>query len=179
MAVVYQIVCRTTGKRYIGSSKNVVVRWGAHRIALRSGRHSSPHFQRSWDKYGEDDFHFGVVVLCTEEEQRQLEQHWLSASILDGTSLNASSNAFGNSKGNGGACKGNSFKLTDEQIAKASAAHHGLKRGPLSDEHREAVSAGNRGKTRSPESIERYRKAALNRTPEHQSKINKSNQKGF
>jgi group I intron endonuclease len=151
MACVYQIVCCSTGKRYIGSSKKVEGRWNAHRKALRSGGHSSPHFQRSWDKYGEDDFHFGVVVLCTEEEQRQLEQHWLTASILDSTSLNASSNAFGNSKGNGGACKGNSFKQSPEAIENCRQAMTGKKREPLSAEHKAKMSASLRGKPKSLE----------------------------
>lgn len=58
---IYVIRCKVTGKVYVGSSKNIKVRWRHHRRMLKSGTHHSIKLQRAWDKYGEDAFEFKIV----------------------------------------------------------------------------------------------------------------------
>ena len=74
---IYQIRCLPTGKIYIGSAKNLRVRWEQHRGSLRRGTHPNAHLQRSWDLYGEAKFDFTVVELVDSSGLLQAEQRWL------------------------------------------------------------------------------------------------------
>jgi group I intron endonuclease len=58
---IYVIRCKTTNKAYIGSSKNIRLRWNAHRYKLRKGIHHSKKLQHAWNKYGEESFEFIVA----------------------------------------------------------------------------------------------------------------------
>lgn len=58
---IYVIRCKSTGKVYVGSSKDIEVRWYHHKQQLKRGTHHSVKLQRAWDKYGEDDFEFEIV----------------------------------------------------------------------------------------------------------------------
>jgi group I intron endonuclease len=46
---------------YIGSSVNVKKRFCQHRNSLRKNKHHNKHLQRSWNKYGEENFEFVVI----------------------------------------------------------------------------------------------------------------------
>ena len=46
---------------YIGSSKNIMRRWGVHKSALKNNRHHSVYLQRAWDKYGKENFTHEVI----------------------------------------------------------------------------------------------------------------------
>ena len=61
---VYAIVNEVNGKLYVGSSKQVHQRWSQHRYALRAGKSSCLYLQRSWTKYGEAAFSFGLLEEC-------------------------------------------------------------------------------------------------------------------
>lgn len=61
MNVIYKITCTANGKFYIGSTVNVRQRWARHRKELRTGTHKNKNMQASWNKYGENAFHFGIV----------------------------------------------------------------------------------------------------------------------
>lgn len=43
-------------KRYIGSSKNIIVRLEKHRSLLRKNKHENKHLQNAWNKYKEENF---------------------------------------------------------------------------------------------------------------------------
>lgn len=59
---IYEIVNKTNGKRYIGSTEqSFTIRWRNHRSLLRANRHHSRHLQNAWNKYGEDSFEFRVL----------------------------------------------------------------------------------------------------------------------
>lgn len=58
---IYRISCVKTKKFYIGSTKNLKVRWKRHRDGLRANKHHSIHLQRSFNKHGELSFIFAVV----------------------------------------------------------------------------------------------------------------------
>jgi group I intron endonuclease len=74
---IYQIQCRTTGKCYVGSSKQIYVRWSQHRSRLRRGKHTGVHLQRAWAKYGAEVFVFSVLEECGRDELEAREQHYI------------------------------------------------------------------------------------------------------
>ena len=62
---IYTIICKTTGKYYIGSAVWIRKRWRNHREDLRKGKHHNLYLQRAWNKYGEDNFDFIVFSLLS------------------------------------------------------------------------------------------------------------------
>lgn len=77
---IYQILCVSTGKVYIGSAVNLRQRWSDHRKTLRGNRHSNIHLQRAWDKYGEDAFEFSILEsVMFVEHLIEREQAWIDA----------------------------------------------------------------------------------------------------
>jgi group I intron endonuclease len=74
---VYKILNRKTGKFYIGSSKDIKIRWRDHRRALKKGTHINPLLQRAWNKTGKDHFDFIVLEECVPDLCLEREQHYL------------------------------------------------------------------------------------------------------
>lgn len=79
---IYKITNKVNGKFYIGSSKNIKERWKHHRSDLKSGTHSNPHLQNSYNKYGKKNFKFEIIEtidpipeLLLEREQVLLDYH--------------------------------------------------------------------------------------------------------
>lgn len=58
---IYQIRNRHTGCVYIGKSKNIHMRWLAHRFALDRGLHFNDKLQGDWEIYGPGAFDFTIV----------------------------------------------------------------------------------------------------------------------
>lgn len=48
---------------YIGSAVNVINRWERHVNALNGKYHRNAHLQRSWLKYGEENFDFSILEI--------------------------------------------------------------------------------------------------------------------
>ena len=74
---VYHIICKVTGKRYIGSTRNqhgFIRRWTEHLCNLNANKHSAPHLQNAWNKYGEDAFLFQVLDILPAEDCLHWEQ---------------------------------------------------------------------------------------------------------
>lgn len=71
---VYMIECEPTGKRYVGSSKNIHRRWQQHRCAMRKGISSCVILQNAWCSYGEQSFRFSVLQVCEPDELEAEEQ---------------------------------------------------------------------------------------------------------
>ena len=71
---VYQITNKTNGHKYIGSSINIWKRWGRHLSELRKNTHDNNYLQNAWNKYGEDNFEFGVLLFCDVENTLLYEQ---------------------------------------------------------------------------------------------------------
>ena len=61
---VYEIKNTVNGKRYVGSSQNIRIRFRGHRNMLVKGNHFNRHLQRSWNVFGEDKFVFKTVLFC-------------------------------------------------------------------------------------------------------------------
>ena len=77
--VVYIITNLIDGKFYVGSSINYKNRWSHHLNLLRNNRHHNNHLQRAYNKNGEENFMFTVLVsLFSKEKIRELEQYYLN-----------------------------------------------------------------------------------------------------
>jgi hypothetical protein len=75
---VYQILCRSTGKLYVGSTVNLRERWYQHRRALRRGEHGNPYLQYAWNRYGEECFEFSVLEYANRPDLLRIEQAWIN-----------------------------------------------------------------------------------------------------
>lgn len=78
MIGIYGIICNKNKRAYIGQSIDVVTRVRKHKEMLRRNVHHSYLLQRSWDKYGEDNFSFALLDLCDENELTEREEFWVS-----------------------------------------------------------------------------------------------------
>ena len=176
---IYRIVNETTGRVYVGSAANLLVRKRDHFKSLRGNYHRNTFLQRAWNKYGEFAFRFETIELVEdvgrliEREQFHLSQLSFEkddplrcynicqvAGSLLGTRRSAECRARMSALKKG-------KSLTAEHRAKMSAAHKGkvrtaeheeklaaTRRGrKKSDEFRRKVSDGLRGKKPSPEVI--------------------------
>ena len=77
---IYSIVCKTNGKGYVGSSKNIPARWKKHLYYLRRGNHVNPHLQNTYNLYGENSLEFSLIEDLTglsSKEIREIEQIYL------------------------------------------------------------------------------------------------------
>ncbi|MDP3987255.1 MAG: NUMOD3 domain-containing DNA-binding protein [Nanoarchaeota archaeon] len=80
MIGIYYIKNILNNKIYIGSSINLETRFREHKNDLRNKNHHSYHLQQAWNKYGEENFQFGIIEECKEKVKKfiiQREQYWL------------------------------------------------------------------------------------------------------
>jgi len=77
MIGIYRIKNLKNKKCYYGSSKNIEKRWRTHLNNLKNGKHHNAHLQRSWNKYGDNNFVFELVEECDETILLELEQKYL------------------------------------------------------------------------------------------------------
>lgn len=135
---IYEIVNLVNGKRYVGSAVDLYQRWREHRWGLAGGRHHSRHLQAAWRKYGADAFEFRVLMECPpvgllREEQAEFDRRAPEYNVCP---------TAGSSLGR---------QHSEETRLKIGATKVGLKMPPRSAEHRAKLSAGNKGKLKSPE----------------------------
>ena len=76
---VYEIVCLSTGKRYIGSAKHFSKRWNVHTKCLKKQKNHSRYLQNAWNKYGKDAFKFNILLVCDPSDRLFYEQR-----LIDG-----------------------------------------------------------------------------------------------
>jgi group I intron endonuclease len=70
MKAIYQILNKKNNKFYIGSSNNIENRFRSHKYKLRKNIHHSPILQKSYNKYGKNNFEFRIL----EETDNLLER---------------------------------------------------------------------------------------------------------
>jgi len=66
------------GKRYVGSAKDIYNRLHTHLSRLSNNTAHNQHFQNAWNKYGEENFIYGVLEYCSLENQFIREQHYIT-----------------------------------------------------------------------------------------------------
>lgn len=71
---IYKIKNIITGDFYIGSSCNIERRFYQHHQTLVKNTHRNLHLQRVWNKYGADNFLFGIILYCEPSELTCYEQ---------------------------------------------------------------------------------------------------------
>lgn len=84
---IYKIVNKINGKYYIGSSDNILGysgRWIEHINGLKSNRHENSYLQRSWNKYGMENFEFSILEEVPKESLLIIEQSYLDKAKNDG-----------------------------------------------------------------------------------------------
>lgn len=78
MAWIYCIENKINDKKYIGKSiKSTNRRWTQHKSELKNNIHKNKHLQRSWNKYGEDNFCFYIIGEYNKEQLSQEEIYWI------------------------------------------------------------------------------------------------------
>ena len=88
---VYRIVHLGSGRFYIGSSKNIPVRFSRHKSMLRAGNHHSKFLQSVWNKNKGKEFVFQVVLNCRtwsdalDHEQSLLDEFYGKPECMNGS----------------------------------------------------------------------------------------------
>lgn len=75
---IYKITNKINGKVYIGQSRDIKNRIRVHKYDFQKNKHHNPHFQKSWNKYGKDNFKFEIIEECEENELNKNEQYWIN-----------------------------------------------------------------------------------------------------
>ena len=77
MIGIYKIENKVNGKVYIGQSIDIEHRWSGHKSKLRNNKHQNDYLQKSWNKYGEDNFDFSVICECNKEDLDNKEIYYI------------------------------------------------------------------------------------------------------
>lgn len=77
MIGIYKITCLENDKFYIGSSKNIEIRFTQHLNDLRNNKHCNIIMQNSFNKYGEKSFIFEIIEECEKHNLLIIEQIYL------------------------------------------------------------------------------------------------------
>lgn len=147
---IYKITNVFNNKCYIGSAVDIRKRWNAHKFHLNRNIHHSIKLQRAWNKYGEENFKFEVMLFCEKEELLVKEQKQIDWFRPEYNILKIA-----------GSCLGR--KHSEETILKMSKVAKGRKQSP---EHIEKLSKIRKGKPSCTKGI--------SLTFEHKNKLSKS-----
>ena len=74
---IYMIQNLVNGKMYIGQAVDIERRWGKHRSELNGGYHRNKHLQKSWRKYGQENFEFTIICECDESQLNTMEEYYI------------------------------------------------------------------------------------------------------
>lgn len=119
---VYQIQSKIKLERiYIGSTVNINTRWKDHLKTLRRNQHHSLKLQRHYNKYGESDLQFSILLGCEREDLIKTEQYFID-----------SYKPYFNNSPTAGSCLGN--KWSDQQKKRRSELYSG-KTHPMFGKH--------------------------------------------
>jgi len=69
---------KISGKNYIGQSIDIKHRWKDHIFLLKNGTAHNAHLQNAWNKYGEYNFLFEVIDVCSVEMLVDREDYWIN-----------------------------------------------------------------------------------------------------
>jgi len=75
---IYKILNKTNNKVYIGSSVNLSSRQYKHFWMLKKGIHDNVYLQKSFNKYGIDNFIFEILEICNENDLILRENHYIN-----------------------------------------------------------------------------------------------------
>lgn len=83
---IYKIICKVNNKIYIGSTEVCFKqRFKKHKQKLRNNYHENDYLQKSWNKYGEDNFTFEILEEISDKSKvKEIEQLYLDEYIPKG-----------------------------------------------------------------------------------------------
>lgn len=157
---IYMIQNKVNNKIYIGQAVDIADRWGKHKAGLRGNYHDNTHLQRSWNKYGEDNFEFTILLECEESDLNMYEEYYIFE-------LMTYDDRVGYNKTYGG----EGGRPTEKTRRKMSESHKGK---TLSEETRKKLSTINTGKTMSEEARKKMSEAKKNISEETRKKLSES-----
>ena len=148
---IYCIENITTKVKYIGSAKVIKRRWQEHVKHLKKGNHKNKHLQSSWIKHGQEDFNFYILEVVDFDNLILKEQFWLDEISKNSEIYNKNMNVngfHGRSHSQETKIKISETKKNQnlktihspETRKKISQILTGVKRKPLSEEHKEKIS---------------------------------------
>ncbi len=141
---IYKIENLVNGKIYIGSSSDLKNRWRQHLQSLVKGNHYNAYLQRSWNKYGMENFKFAIIEICELKSLIEREQNYIDLFDACRNGYNISPTA-GSTLGT---------ILSEEARKNISLRQTGKKRGPHSEEHKRKISQSETGKKKRPHTEE-------------------------
>lgn len=68
-----------TGRKYVGSSRNLPHRKSCHFHGIRRGRHENYKIQNEFNEYGEEGFRWEVLEYTSPDDLVEREQFWLDS----------------------------------------------------------------------------------------------------
>ena len=134
---IYKIQSKKKPERiYIGSTKDIHLRWWVHLNELRKDIHINKKLQHHYNKYGEEDLVFSVITGCDINDLLALEQFYLDAFNPWFNICKIAGNTAGR-------------PMSDEAKIKIGQAHKGKPVRPpgsrLTEEHKRKISEAMRG----------------------------------
>jgi len=141
----YEIVCKTTYQRYIGSTWRATGfegRWRDHQGRLRSGKHRNRPLQAAWNLYGESDFYFRILdVLPADKELCLAQEQFYFDRCTPSVLFNVRLTAAGKSLGIRSRPYKHAVPMSQQQKDKIRSTMKGVKKSP---QHIAAVREGMR-----------------------------------
>ena len=141
---IYKITNILNNKVYVGQSTDIYTRWTTHRNELNNNRHHNIYLQKSWNKYGEENFQFDILESCAEDSLDEKECYYIEL-------LNSIDKKYGYNLVSGGS---SNKKFSEDVLKRMSEAQTGRKH---SDETKKKIGDANRGRIKSREEIEKIR----------------------
>lgn len=152
MIGIYKIQNLKNGKVYIGQSNNIKYRIRQHKSHLRHNTHYNLFLQKSWNKYGEENFEFSIVEECELSQLNDRETYWCNYYKPNVYNLGHTKNerTMNETVKEKIRCKLKGIKKSPELIEKNRKGHLGLKLPPKTKEHIEKHRQQMKGRHVSP-----------------------------
>lgn len=154
---IYCIENKINHKKYIGQSIHIHRRWSEHKYELNNNMHENDYLQKSWNKYGLDNFEFSIIEVCSVDELDDKECYYISL-------YNTFDKKYGYNLISGG---GTNREISEETREKLRQANRKRKIFPdMSGENNPMF-----GKNHSDETREKIRQSRLGKKTSEQTKI--------